>query len=89
MLKSEITTVFFPVITTIIIIHLLYYRLTAFVVKSFAQAAEFTFIDIKVMTKAIKWLLKQQTPSGVFNEPGIILHKEMQVTLIYTTLNKR
>jgi len=87
MLQLEIATVFY-IPSLYLIIHLLYYRLTAFVVKSFAQAAEFTFIDIKVMTKAIKWLLNQQTPSGAFNEPGIILHKEMQVTLTYTTINK-
>ncbi|XP_052103780.1 CD109 antigen-like [Mytilus californianus] len=52
--------------------------LTAFVVKSFSQAADLTFIDINVMTKAIQWLIRQQEPSGAFNEPGIVIHKEMQ-----------
>ncbi|XP_052103755.1 CD109 antigen-like [Mytilus californianus] len=52
--------------------------LTAFVVKSFSQAADLTFIDINVMTKAIQWLIRQQDPSGAFNEPGIVIHKEMQ-----------
>ncbi|CAG2257034.1 CD109 [Mytilus edulis] len=52
--------------------------LTAFVVKSFAQASGLTFIDINVMTKAIQWLIRQQDPSGAFNELGIVIHKEMQ-----------
>ncbi|XP_052103757.1 CD109 antigen-like [Mytilus californianus] len=52
--------------------------LTAFVVKSFSQAADLTFIDINVMTKAIQWLIRQQDPSGAFNEPGIVIYKEMQ-----------
>lgn len=52
--------------------------LTAYVVKSFAQAAEFTFIDTQVITKAIQWLLQQQTPNGDFSESGIFIKKEMQ-----------
>ncbi|CAC5356893.1 CD109 [Mytilus coruscus] len=52
--------------------------LTAFVIISFSQAASFTYIDIKVITKAVQWIIKQQKTSGAFNEPGIVLHKEMQ-----------
>ncbi|XP_063427674.1 CD109 antigen-like [Mytilus trossulus] len=52
--------------------------LTAFVIKSFSQAVSFTYIDINVITKAVQWIIKQQETSGAFNEPGIVLHKEMQ-----------
>ncbi|XP_069129340.1 CD109 antigen-like [Argopecten irradians] len=52
--------------------------LTAFVVKAFAQAKNDTYIDPKVMSDAISFLLKQQSKDGSFNEPGIVLHKEMQ-----------
>ncbi|XP_066290647.1 CD109 antigen-like isoform X3 [Branchiostoma lanceolatum] len=52
--------------------------LTAFVVKSFAQAAKFTFIDPKVQAKAVRWLMNQQQSNGVFTEPGRVIHKEMQ-----------
>ena len=62
-------------------------RLTAFVVKSFAQASDFTYIDINVMTRAIRWLLDRQTQSGDFTEPGIVIQKEMQV--LYTSMHIR
>ncbi|XP_052103778.1 CD109 antigen-like [Mytilus californianus] len=52
--------------------------LTAFVIKSFSQAVSFTYIDINVISKAVQWIIKQQETSGAFNEPGIVLHKEMQ-----------
>ncbi|XP_052103753.1 CD109 antigen-like [Mytilus californianus] len=52
--------------------------LTAFVIKSFSQAVSFTYIDINVITKAVQWIIEQQETSGAFNEPGIVLHKEMQ-----------
>ncbi|VDH89375.1 Hypothetical predicted protein [Mytilus galloprovincialis] len=55
-----------------------FHRLTAFVIKSFSQAVSFTYIDINVITKAVQWIIKQQETSGAFNEPGIVLHKEMQ-----------
>ncbi|CAC5407218.1 CD109 [Mytilus coruscus] len=52
--------------------------LTAFVIKSFSQAVSFTYIDLNVITKAVQWIIEQQETSGAFNEPGIVLHKEMQ-----------
>lgn len=55
--------------------------LTAFVVKSFAQASPYIYIDPAVVRSAINWLLNQfDTESGTFNEPGNVIHKEMQVS---------
>ncbi|XP_060078507.1 CD109 antigen-like [Ylistrum balloti] len=52
--------------------------LTAFVVKAFAQANEDIYIDPSVMSSAILFLLGQQSEDGSFNEPGNVIHKEMQ-----------
>ncbi|KAK3607708.1 hypothetical protein CHS0354_016732 [Potamilus streckersoni] len=52
--------------------------LTAFVLKSFVQARTYIYIDNDVINKAVDWLLKQQNINGTFNEPGQVLHKEMQ-----------
>nr|XP_022323516.1 CD109 antigen-like isoform X2 [Crassostrea virginica] len=52
--------------------------LTAFVVKSFSQAADFITIDENVVQKAVTWLVSQQNENGTFREPGRVLHKEMQ-----------
>ncbi|XP_033742010.1 pregnancy zone protein-like isoform X2 [Pecten maximus] len=52
--------------------------LTAFVVKSFAEAFDMITIDNRTVVRAVQWLVKQQNPNGTFNEPGKILHKAMQ-----------
>jgi CD109 antigen len=52
--------------------------LTAFVLKSFCQAREYSEIDSAVIEKATKWLLAQQNDDGSFNEPGDVIHKDMQ-----------
>lgn len=36
------------------------------------------------MTKAIEWVIKQQQPTGAYNEPGKVLHKAMQVKMSNT-----
>ena len=56
--------------------------LTAFVVKSFAQAEPYIFIDKAIMKKALNWLLSQYNDDlGIFAEPGRVIHTEMQVSL--------
>jgi CD109 antigen len=51
-----------------------------FVVKSFAQAKQYIFIDDKLVLKALDWLVLQQDEIiGTFKEPGKVLHKAMQV----------
>ena len=55
------------------------YRLSAFVLKSFVQAKPYIFVDDDVIHRTIGWILKHQKPDGTFEEPGKVLHKEMQV----------
>ncbi|XP_037284570.2 CD109 antigen isoform X1 [Rhipicephalus microplus] len=52
--------------------------LTAFVLKSFAQASPYTVIDPKVLENATAWLVARQQEDGSFNEPGEIIYKPMQ-----------
>nr|AVP12670.1 complement C3-like [Pseudopotamilla reniformis] len=52
--------------------------LTAFVVKSFAQAKEFITIDHNDLKKSIKWFLTKQRENGCFPKIGRVIHKEMQ-----------
>ncbi|MBN3291097.1 CD109 protein, partial [Polypterus senegalus] len=52
--------------------------LSAFVLKCFLQARPFIFIDPMVLDKTIAWLVKQQNSNGAFNEPGRVIHTELQ-----------
>ncbi|XP_071158706.1 CD109 antigen-like isoform X2 [Mytilus edulis] len=52
--------------------------LTAFVLKSFAQAAESTYIDPEVIRKAAYFLLRRQSSSGDFKEYGTVYSKALQ-----------
>lgn len=52
--------------------------LTAFVAKSFRQAADHIDIEESVITKALKWLSEQQSPNGSFPEVGKVSYKDMQ-----------
>lgn len=52
--------------------------LTAFVAKSFRQAATHIAIDENIIAKALEWLSKTQADDGSFQEKGSVCHKEMQ-----------
>lgn len=52
--------------------------LTAFVAKSFRQAAPHITIDEEVVAKALDWLSRTQAGDGSFQEKGSVCHKEMQ-----------
>ncbi|CAC5405667.1 CD109 [Mytilus coruscus] len=53
--------------------------LTAFVVKSFAQAALLTYIDPNVMQQAIRFLTtNQDKQTGEYKEKGVVYQKSMQ-----------
>ncbi len=52
--------------------------LTAFVIKSFVQAKPFIFIDSSVVRQSSEWLISQQTRDGNFQEPGKVIHTDMQ-----------
>ncbi|KAG4071650.1 hypothetical protein HA402_011804 [Bradysia odoriphaga] len=52
--------------------------LTAFVIRIFIQAKQFTAVDDNVIKNALTWLAGQQQPDGRFNEPGNVCHTDMQ-----------
>ncbi|XP_028616882.1 murinoglobulin-1-like isoform X2 [Grammomys surdaster] len=52
--------------------------LTAFVLKSFAQARAFIFIDESHITQAFTWLSQQQKDNGCFRNSGSLFHKELK-----------
>ncbi|XP_035781248.1 CD109 antigen-like isoform X2 [Anopheles albimanus] len=52
--------------------------LTAFVAKSFQQAAKYISIESDIVDKALDWLSKVQSANGSFPEVGNICHKDMQ-----------
>jgi len=51
--------------------------LTAFVLKSFAQASAFSFVDSEVLVRATEFLLKSQLPDGSFQSIGKVIHEDM------------
>lgn len=52
--------------------------LTAFVARSFRQAAEHITIQDDIIDEALKWLSEAQSANGSFMEKGSVCHKEMQ-----------
>ncbi|KFB45611.1 AGAP008366-PA-like protein [Anopheles sinensis] len=52
--------------------------LTAFVAKSFQQAAKYVTIDMTIIDQAFEWLGKVQAKDGSFPEVGTVCHKDMQ-----------
>ncbi|KAM7368320.1 hypothetical protein PAMP_014548 [Pampus punctatissimus] len=52
--------------------------LSAFVLRCFLQARPFISIDINVLHRAAAWLGAQQGPDGRFEEPGRVIHTELQ-----------
>ncbi|XP_047690649.1 C3 and PZP-like alpha-2-macroglobulin domain-containing protein 8 isoform X3 [Prionailurus viverrinus] len=52
--------------------------LTAFVLKSFAQARSFIFIDPQELAAAKGWIIQQQRGDGSFPAVGRILNKDIQ-----------
>ncbi|XP_044109924.1 C3 and PZP-like alpha-2-macroglobulin domain-containing protein 8 isoform X6 [Neovison vison] len=52
--------------------------LTAFVLKSFAQARSFIFIDPQELAAAKVWIVRQQRVDGSFPAVGRILNKDIQ-----------
>lgn len=51
--------------------------LTAFVLKTFAQAKDLTYIDESVLTNAADWLAAHQEPDGSFEPVGFLAHQEL------------
>jgi hypothetical protein len=53
--------------------------LTAFVVKSFAQAKKYIYIDEDALKSSLKWIQDHQQRNGCFLEIGNSIHKEFEV----------
>ena len=51
--------------------------LTAFVLKSFAQAKDIIFIDESVLDEAKAWITSHQNQDGSFDPVGFVHHQEM------------
>ena len=51
--------------------------LTAFVLKTFAQAKELTFIDEAVLSEAAAWITAHQQADGSFESVGFVHHQDM------------
>ena len=62
-------------------------RLTAFVLRSYAQARKYIFIDKKDIEDSRKWLLSLQLLTGCFKETGMVHQKGLKVVLAILKLN--
>lgn len=52
--------------------------LTAFVARSFKQAAEYITVEDRIINEALLWLSNVQAPNGSFPEVGHVSHRDMQ-----------
>uniref|UniRef100_A0A3P9JXP8 CD109 molecule n=1 Tax=Oryzias latipes TaxID=8090 RepID=A0A3P9JXP8_ORYLA len=52
--------------------------LSAFVLKCFLQAQKFIVIDSNVLLRVASWISAQQGADGRFEEPGRVIHTELQ-----------
>ncbi|KAH3694435.1 hypothetical protein DPMN_081875 [Dreissena polymorpha] len=52
--------------------------LTAFVMKCFGLARSMIMIDDNIIKEGINWLLDKQKTDGSFDEPGRVIHTNMQ-----------
>ncbi|KAM6292751.1 alpha-2-macroglobulin-like protein 1 [Porphyrio hochstetteri] len=52
--------------------------LTAFVVKSFGQARKYIYVDDRNIQDALRWLEKNQLPSGCFATKGTLFHSSLK-----------
>ncbi|RMC07526.1 hypothetical protein DUI87_17000 [Hirundo rustica rustica] len=60
--------------------------LTAFVLKNFAQARKYIYVDDKNIQDALRWLELNQLPSGCFATKGNFFHSSLKGKLMQTTL---
>lgn len=54
-------------------------RLTAFVLKSFAQAQSHIFVETSHITNALTWLSRRQMENGCFQRSGSLLNNAIKV----------
>ncbi|KAG7235156.1 hypothetical protein INR49_003142, partial [Caranx melampygus] len=53
-------------------------RLTAFVMRCFAKAQSFTYIDPAKIQQSKTWLLSKQQTNGCFQKSGKLFHNRMK-----------
>jgi len=56
------------------------YRLTAFVLKSFAQVKEHIFVSNTVLYNAARWIVKYQNSDGSFQSVGAVHSTSLRVS---------
>lgn len=59
---------------------LLFFRLTAFVLRSYVKAESFIYIDPKTIEQSKTWLADQQRESGCFLQSGTLFNNRMKVS---------
>lgn len=57
----------------------LFFRLTAFVMRSFARAQAFVFIDPATILESVNFLVKRQQENGCFAQSGKLFNNRMKV----------
>jgi hypothetical protein len=57
-------------------------RLTAFVVRSYARARKYVFIDDDEIKHSIKWFGTKQKPSGCFLNYGRVFDRSLQASIL-------
>ena len=55
------------------------YRLTAFVVRSYARARKYIFVDDNEIKDSVKWFESKQKKNGCFPQHGRLFHRGLQV----------
>lgn len=64
-------------------------RLTAFVLKSFAQARSYIFVDNSHIKDSLTWLSQKQKENGCFQRSGSLLNNAIKVEplILFWSLN--
>lgn len=61
-----------------------FFRLTAFVLRSFGKAQSFIYVDPATMEQSKTWLERQQGKHGCFRTLGKLLNNRMKVFILLT-----
>lgn len=77
----ELSCTYYPM--SLSFLTFLVFRLTAFVMRTFAKAKTFIYIDPKVIKKTKSWLKQRQQENGCFQMIGTLFNNRMKVNLLY------
>lgn len=59
-------------------------RLTTFVLRSFAKAAKYIYIDQAKMAETKQWVVEKQQDNGCFQMVGSLFNQRMKVSHLFT-----